>query len=124
MDGVVADRGVMVVTLAQQYDAFSEAATQNLEATLRELAEVADPPRVLLDMSQTNCIGSTFLAAVFAAERRLKKRKGRLALCQVTPFCAEVLEIVKAERVLNICPNRDDAIRKLLEQVPAPNASN
>lgn len=118
MEEVYTDRGVMVVVLGKQYDTLDDTATRNLEENLRVLGESADPPRILLDMEKTEGIGSTFLASLFGSERRLKARGGHLALCQVGPFCAEVLEIVKAERVLRIFPTREAAITALLEEVP------
>ncbi|MGE3408780.1 MAG: STAS domain-containing protein [Pirellulales bacterium] len=122
MATICQQRGVTVVELGKQYDSLDDGATRELGEILSEISETASPPAVVVDMSATEGIGSTFLAVLFSTVKRLRARRGRLAVCNANSFCAEVLEIVKADRVFKVWPSREDAITDVLENVPAPTA--
>lgn len=113
MENVLVSRGATVVELARNYDSLDDEATRRLERVLRELAESAEPPLVVLDMSRTVSIGSTFVGLLFAVSKQLRRRQGQLALCRVEPNCAEVLHIVRAEAMFNSFATREEAVDEL-----------
>jgi len=113
MENVLVSRGATVVELARNYDSLDEVGTRRLEALLRELAESAEPPLLVVDMARTVSIGSTFVGVLFAVSKRLRRRQGHLAICRVEPNCAEVLHIVRAEAMFKSFATREEAIDEL-----------
>jgi anti-anti-sigma regulatory factor len=114
MENVLEYRGLTVIELGRNYDSLDDAAIRRAERLLREKAESIDPPLMVVDMTRTTGIGSIFVGTLFAVEKRLKSRQGRLAACCPNPFCAEVLQIVKADRVFKTFATRDEAVDDLL----------
>ena len=82
------------------------------EALLTE-AERADPPRLVVDLSQTEYIGSDFLELLVRAWRRLKDRDGIMALCDMRPFCLEVLENTRLSSLWPAYATREEAVAAL-----------
>jgi anti-anti-sigma factor len=113
MEEIQVLRGVTVVTLAANYDSLDEEATRRIDTLLREQADRASPPAMVLDMSQTQSIGSTFVGSLFAADKRLRRRGGQMALCQVGEFCLEVLRAVRSDTLFKIFATRDEAVAAL-----------
>jgi anti-anti-sigma factor len=113
MERVEVVRGVTVITLAAKYDTLDEEAVRRLEALLRQQADSASPPLLLLDMQDTASIGSTFVGALFAADKRLRRRQGQMALCRVGDFCQEVLRVVHTDTLFKTYATRDEALEAL-----------
>jgi anti-anti-sigma factor len=113
MEAVEVVRGVTVVTLAAKYDTLDEEGVRRLEALLRDRADAADRPLLLLDMRDTVSIGSTFVGALFATDKRLRRRQGQMALCQVGEFCQEVFRVVHTQTLFKTYATRDEALAAL-----------
>jgi anti-sigma B factor antagonist len=111
---VLKQDGITVIVLGVQYDNLDEPA---LEATARNLldivAQLADPPVVVIDLSRTVFFGSAFLGTLFRVWRRITTRKGKLAMCGATGLCAEVLDVTQVNRLWNLYKTRDEAINSL-----------
>ncbi|HEV3021306.1 MAG TPA: STAS domain-containing protein, partial [Pirellulales bacterium] len=75
----------------------------------------AEPPALVVDLSRTRFIGSSFLGVLIRAWKRLRDRDGRMALCCVPANCTEVLRVSKLDSVWSIYPTRDDAVREVVE---------
>lgn len=121
MENVLEYRGLTVIELGRNYDSLDDAAIRRAERMLREKADAVDPPLMVIDMSRTTGIGSIFVGTLFAVEKRLKSRKGRLTVCCPNTFCAEVLQIVKSDRVFRTFATRDEAVDDLLNNNPSQN---
>jgi len=79
------------------------------EPRLSEIAEVlldqavqAEPPRVVLDLSETEVIGSRFIELLVRAWKRLAQRGGTMALCGLRPFCAEVVRVMRFDALWHV----------------------
>lgn len=78
------------------------------------ICETADPPLVVVDLSQTRCFDSTVLAVLVRAWRTVEARHGgRFAITGLTAFSASVLATAKFDRLWNIYPTREEAVRAL-----------
>jgi hypothetical protein len=75
---------------------------------------------VVLDLSHTESFGSLFVNVAFGASRQLRDRRGHLAICGASPFCAEVLRIVHAKQAIPAFGGRAEAIAALLALQSAP----
>uniref|UniRef100_A0A7C2JZX8 Anti-sigma factor antagonist n=1 Tax=Schlesneria paludicola TaxID=360056 RepID=A0A7C2JZX8_9PLAN len=88
-----------------------------LEALGRELATVtaaADPPLVLLDLTQTTFFGSGFLETLFRVWKGMQsKPRPQLCLCGLHPYCREVLEITHLDKMWPLYASRAEALAAL-----------
>lgn len=70
----------------------------------------ADPPRVVLDLDGTEFFSSSFIEVLFRLWNRLKARSGRFAICNLHPYCRQVLEITNLHRIWTLSRTRAEAI--------------
>lgn len=90
------------------------------EITQLVLDRISDPildavtpeaPRVLLDLEGIRFFGSSFIELMFRLWNRVKgKAGGEFALCNVTPYCQEVLDVTNLSKVWKVFPTRLDAL--------------
>lgn len=104
---------VTVIQLGEKYDALDDAVINQLREGLLEQADEADPPLLVIDMGPTKFIGSSFIEILFRAFKRVAQREGRFALCNVDPYCAEVLRATRVDTIIDSYPSRDSAVQAL-----------
>ena len=107
--------GVTVFQVDRQYDSLDEVKVGEFSALLMDAVEGAPHPLLLLDLGDTTFIGSGFLGVLVRAWKRIRDRKGRMALCRVNPLCGEVLRASKLDTIWEIYSTRDEAQRALAE---------
>lgn len=105
----VTPRGT-VAHLDTTYDSLSEERLKGLADLLLDAAAKAVPPRLVVDMSQTEFIGSRFVEIVFRAGKRLAERGGSLSIAAPSRFCAEVLRVLELDQVFDIEPSVAEAL--------------
>jgi anti-sigma B factor antagonist len=111
---VVREDGITVVTLGPEYESLEETELETLKGALLDVAERADPPLVLLDLSHLRFFGSALIEALFRAWNQLKARPGgRLSLCGLTSYCREVVEITHLDQLWSIYETRAEAVQAL-----------
>lgn len=113
---------ITVIALGPEYENLDEPMLDHVREVMLDLAQSANPPRVVLDLSHTKFFGSAFIEILFRTWNRLKSRPGgRFAICGLTPYCAEVLEVTHLNRLWEICRTRDEALRRF-ESAPTTSA--
>jgi len=114
---------VTIVGFSGQRVTLDESALEQIGDEFVQRATLAAPPLVLLDMRPVSFIGSRFIEMMIRVWKLLKKRGGRLALCGLQPFCAEVLERVRVNTLCESYADREEALAALTgspdEQEPA-----
>jgi anti-sigma B factor antagonist len=111
---VTCEEGVTVVTLGPEYENLEETELDTLKGALLEVAEKADPPLVVLDLSQLRFFGSALIEALFRAWNHLKARPGgRMSLCGLTSYCREVVEITHLDQLWSVFETRAEAVHAL-----------
>ena len=110
---VTEQKGVTVIELGPSYESLDEPDLEDLGSLLLTKAATIEPPRLLLDLSQTRFIGSTFIELLVRAWKRLASRGGTMALCAVQPFCAEVIHVTRLDTLWEMFSTRDRAIDAL-----------
>lgn len=74
----------------------------------------ADPPRVVIDLSAVEFFSSSFIEVIFRLWNRVHRRpEGRMALCGLTKYCLEVLQVTNLDELWEIFPDRDSALAAL-----------
>ena len=112
---VVVDGSVTVIALGPAYKFVDEHVLDTgLGESLIELADDADPPLVVLDLSNTQFFGSSFIEVLFRLWTRLQARGGgRFAICGLTPHCLDVLKITHLDTLWRLTATREEAVRAI-----------
>lgn len=105
--------GVTVIALGNEYENLDEHLLDKLREVMLGVAQTADPPLVVLDLSNTKFFGSAFIEILFSLSNCLKGRSGSFALCSLTSYCEEVLRITHLDSIWPVYANRDLAVTGL-----------
>lgn len=92
MTNVLREEGLTIVELGASYDSLDEKVLEEIEKVLLGEASKTNPPWIILDMSNTTFIGSSFIGILIRTWKRVRERDGVMVLCGVQPFCRETLE--------------------------------
>jgi anti-anti-sigma factor len=110
MSDLIREQDVTILQLDASYASLDDVSLEKLGEVLLSEATYAEPPRLLLDLSRTQFIGSRFIELLVRAWKRLKMRGGSMALCGVQPFCAEVLRVARLDTLWTSYATRGEAI--------------
>ena len=105
--------GLTIVEVDSEYDSLAVAQLEELGVLLLEAARQAEPPIMLLDLSETQYIGSSFLGVLMRVWKRLRDRHGRLALCDANDVCGDVLRASKLDTIWDVFSDRATAVKEL-----------
>jgi anti-sigma B factor antagonist len=103
-------QGVTIIRLGSSYDSLDMDALDELGSVLLTTAATVDPPKIVIDASQTSFIGSTFIEILVRAWKRLGERGGSMVLCGVQPFCAEVMRVTRLDTLWPTRATLEEAI--------------
>ncbi len=117
MSNITRVDGVTVFEIDQEYDSLDEQTLNELGTKLLAAVEQADPPVLLLDLTRTTFIGSSFLGVSIRAWKRLRDRHGRMALCHVNDLCREVLKASKLDSIWDVYPTREEAVLQMSKEL-------
>jgi anti-sigma B factor antagonist len=105
----VGDVAVARVTLAELWK------EETIASLAAELAHVADEaPKLVLDLSEVTGLSSRMLGQLAALHKQLRAAGGRLALCQVRPDVAEVIETCKLTTLFTVYPDEQAAVQSFV----------
>ena len=112
---VAVENGVTVIGLGPDYQIVDEHILDGgLGGTLMDIADDADPPVVVLDLSHTQFFGSSFIEVLFRLWTQIQARAGgNFAICGLTPHCLDVLKITHLDTLWRLFPTRGEAVRSL-----------
>jgi anti-sigma B factor antagonist len=102
-----------IIELGTSYDSLDVDSLDAVGGLLLTQAATAEPPRIIVDFSQTTFIGSTFIELLVRAWRRVSQRGGTLATCGLHPFCAEVLRVTRLETLWPSYATREEAVQAI-----------
>jgi anti-anti-sigma factor len=113
MTTLIREKDVTVFQLDASYASLDEKALEGLGEAILTEAAYAEPPRLLLDLSRTQFIGSRFIELLVRAWKRVRIRDGSMALCGVQPLCAEVLRVARLDTLWTSYATRSEAVGAL-----------
>lgn len=114
MADISKQQDVTVIEFGKEYGGLSD--QSELVASLLAAADTADPPRVVLDLTKTEYFDSQFIEVMIRVWKRIVQRGGEMMLCGLTPFCGDVIRVLKLDSVWTIKATRDDAVAALSEE--------
>ena len=90
---------------------WSDEQVGSLTAELTHLADDLGPaPKLVLDFASVTGLGSRMIGQLAALYKQVKAAGGRLALCNVRPEIAEVIETCKLTTLFHVCPDEAAAV--------------
>ena len=98
-----------VAVLPIQGDALGSTTVARFKQQLEELA--ARTSRIVVDLSGVQFIDSAGCGALLQSHKLLLEKGGGLKVCCVTPPVRALFELVRMQRVLEIYPDREQALR-------------
>ena len=111
------DRGISVVSFGKECENLGEVKLDLMRDSLLKLGDQADPPLVVIDLSQVKFFGSSFIEILFGLWNKLDSRKekgARLVICGLSPYCAEVLSVTHLDTLWPTYPDRRAAVEQLV----------
>ena len=103
--------GVTVISLDSQFETITELLLSTLGPQLLDIASNVDPTPTVLDMSHVKFFGSAFIEVLFRVSDRVSKKPGGVfALCGVTEYCREILEVTNLDKYWKIYDDCGQAI--------------
>ena len=105
-------QGVTIIELGSAYESLDDNALEEVGGLILTKATAVEPPWMVLDLSGTRYIGSTFIELMVRAWKRLRQRGGNMVLCGVQPFCAEVLQTTRLDTLWEVTATREEAVAR------------
>jgi anti-sigma B factor antagonist len=115
MSRITRQRGVTIIEAGPSYDSLDEEGLAEFGGALLDEAAHAEPPRLILDLTQTRRIGSRFIELLVRAWKRVKQRGGQMVLCGLHPYCIEVLQVTHLDTLWPTYPTQDEAAAALAD---------
>lgn len=84
-----------------------------IPADVERLADslaATEAPRVVLDLSRLDLLGSLYLARLLVLHRRIQRDKGRLILCCLHPMVVEALTFTKLDSIFEVAADQEAAL--------------
>lgn len=102
--------GGATVARVRATELWSDQQVGALTAELMHLADDLGPaPRLVLDLAEVTGMGSRMIGQLAALYKQVKAAGGRLALCDVRPEIAEVIETCKLTTLFGMHPDEASA---------------
>jgi anti-sigma B factor antagonist len=111
---VMKEGDVTVVVFGPGQRRLDELGLEAISNQLIEIAQQANPPRLLLDMATTEFFGSSFIEVLFRVWKRLNSQpNARFAISGLHEYCREVLEITHLDKLWPLYNSRGEALAAL-----------
>ncbi len=106
--------GATVIALGAEVGNLDEEYVDEIAEVMLDAAKAANPPYLVVDLSQTKYFGSAFLGVLFRVWNRIRAQEnGRFAICGLRDFCSDVIETAHLNDLWDIFDSCDDAITSL-----------
>ena len=109
----VPENEVTVIRLKTDYGSAQFLKLTRLETQLGAALDVV-PQMLLLDLTDTICIGAAFVSVLVRCHTRATSIHCRFALCAVTGFPADVVAITRLDSVWLMYDSRQGAVEDLV----------
>ena len=96
-------------------DLWSEKLIGGLSAELMHLTDDLGSPKLVLDFAGVTGLGSRMIGQLASLHKQIKAAGGRLALCNVCPDIAEVIETCKLTTLFGMYPDEQTAVRSFAD---------
>lgn len=113
MVNILRQKEITILDFGPEYVNLDEASLGNVVQQIVEVAKHTSPPLVVIDLSNTESIGSFFIQFLIRVWKLIKKRGGKLVIAGLSEECLNVLKRSKIESLWQRYPNREAAAEAL-----------
>ncbi|WP_144977232.1 STAS domain-containing protein [Bremerella volcania] len=113
MVNILRQKDITILDFGPEYGNLDEASLSNVVQQIVEVAKHTSPPLVVIDLSNTEAIGSFFIQFLIRIWKLIKKRGGRLVIAGLSEECLNVLKRSKIESLWQRYPTREAATEAL-----------
>lgn len=106
---VHAQDGVAVLDFGPDQQSLDETTLQSVQDGILDASNV-DPPLLVVDLSHVDFFGSSFIEILYRVWSRLHARGGHFALCGLSPYCREVIEVTNLNTLWPVYDSVDEAV--------------
>ena len=78
------------------------------------LVDSEDAPRVVIDLSELDCVSSLLMAKLIVLKRRIDQAEGTLVLCGMKKFVRDAFASTKLDTLFEIAADDETALAELL----------
>jgi anti-sigma B factor antagonist len=96
-----------------EYSSHDDERLGQVRSLIQDLAEKTDHQCLVIDLSRIHFFGASFIGILVNAWDQLKERKRRLAICGLTPYCANLIQVLRLDRLFDIYPTREVVLEKI-----------
>ena len=105
---------VTCIRLGPEFENLDEKSLDMIRTTMLDAAAAGDPPRVLIDLQYTSFFGSSFIEVLFRIWNRVNGIPGgKFGISGLTDYCKNVLEVTHLDKLWNLYPDFDEAVKDL-----------
>ena len=109
---------VTVISTGASYENLDDSILWELKAAILDAVNDAEPPLVVIDLSNTKFFGSAFIEILFRAANRLKSRVGgEFVIAGLTEYCLEVIRLMNLDKIWEIHDSVDEAVSVLANRL-------
>jgi anti-sigma B factor antagonist len=105
--------GLVTVARVTLTELWKEETVEGLASELSNLVEDLGAARLVLDLSEVTGMGSRMIGQLATLNKQVRAAEGRMALCNVRPEVAEVIETCKLTTFFSIHPDEPSAVQAL-----------
>jgi anti-anti-sigma factor len=109
-------QAVLLKLTDEEYGSHDQAKLMEVRQLLLDEANQDGPPCLILDLSEVRHFGASFAGILVATSNQLKTQNRRLALCGLNPVCAELIQVLRLDKVLDIYPTAEIALEEMDEE--------
>jgi anti-anti-sigma factor len=109
-------QAVLLKLTGEEYGSHDQAKLMEVRQLLLDEANHDGPPCLILDLSEVRHFGASFAGILVETSNQLKKQNRRLALCGLNPVCAELIQILRFDKVLDVYPTVEIALEDIEEK--------
>ncbi len=108
---IVKEGDVTVVVFGAGQRHLDEVGLELIGNQLIDIAQQANPPLLVLDMTVTEFFGSSFIEVLFRVWKRLKTQpNAKFAISGLQEYCREVLEVTHLDQLWPLYATRAEAV--------------
>lgn len=96
----------------EEYGSHDQVKLMQARQLLHDEANQDGPRCLILDLSSVRHFGAGFAGILATVSNQLKKQNRRLALCGLNAVCAELIQILRLDKVLDVYPTVEIALEE------------
>lgn len=110
------ESNVTVVTLGSEFEAIDYTAIDQFAEVL-ELASAVDPPKMVVNLGQTQYMDSAFLGLLFQIRSRLLARPGgRFGISNALPHCRDIFRVTRLDTLFELFDTCEEAVSEFASE--------